>query len=128
MRRGKRSATVVRRGWIRTLPRKGIRFIGAVREEQEPAAALVNAPPTVAADPPRPEIAPPVEPLIAALPLTNLSDDPEQEYFSDGVAAPVASAPTITTLPTPAIAEPPPPPSPKRIRSPLAFAVAAIAL
>ena len=38
--------------WIRTLPRKGVRFIGAVREEQEPAPASSPLPrlaqPTVA--------------------------------------------------------------------------------
>ena len=55
--------------WIRTLPRKGVRFIGTLREEQEPASA-----------------SPPPPPLsIVVLPFTNLSDDREQQYFADGI-------------------------------------------
>jgi DNA-binding winged helix-turn-helix (wHTH) protein len=55
--------------WIRTLPRKGVRFIGAVREEQEPAPAR----------------SPPPRLSIVVLPFLNLSSDPEQGYFADGI-------------------------------------------
>jgi TolB-like protein len=55
--------------WIRTLPRKGVRFIGAVREEPE-AAPASSLPPRLS---------------IVVLPFTNLSDDREQQYFADGV-------------------------------------------
>jgi adenylate cyclase len=56
-------------GWIRTLPRKGVRFLGAVREEPEAAPAS----------------SPPPRLSIVVLPFTNLSDDREQQYFADGV-------------------------------------------
>jgi TolB-like protein len=54
---------------IRTLPRKGLRFIGEVREEEGAAAA----------SPPAPRLS------IVVLPFMNLSDDREQQYFADGI-------------------------------------------
>src|ERR1700730_12599312 len=53
---------------IRKIIGKGVRFVGAAREQ--PAASL------------SPSIAPRLS--IAVLPFTNLSDDPQQEYFADG--------------------------------------------
>src|SRR5689334_7211182 len=61
---------------IRTVPRKGIRFIGAVREEPEPPASVDARP--AAAGLPRPALALLDKPSIAVLPFTNLSGDPEQ--------------------------------------------------
>jgi TolB-like protein len=67
---------------IKTFPRKGVRFIGIVREE---AAKPVSTS--------RPEpIALPEKPSIAVLPFTNMSVDPEQDYFADGMAAEIITA------------------------------------
>jgi TolB-like protein len=67
---------------IKTLPRKGFRFVGPVREAQGAAGAAVANNPV---EPPKPVLTLPDKPSIAILPFTNLSSDPEQEYFADGV-------------------------------------------
>ncbi len=72
---------------IKTLPRKGIRFVGAVREAEKLAT-----PANVAANEPRPEIELPDKPSIAVLPFTNMSGDPEQDYFADGMAEDIITA------------------------------------
>jgi adenylate cyclase len=68
---------------VKTLPRKGFRFIGAVREEQEgpatTAAAEASEIPATAAH------TLPDKASIAVLPFANLNADAEQEYFADGV-------------------------------------------
>jgi len=63
---------------IRTVQRRGVRFIGEVSEDREAAAEVVVAP--AAAEPPT---APRLS--IIVLPFASLSDDPEQQYFADGV-------------------------------------------
>ena len=59
---------------IRTIPRKGVRFIGDVHEES-PAAPPSRAAPLVVPD----------RPSIAVLPFSNMSDDPAQDHFTDGM-------------------------------------------
>jgi TolB-like protein len=63
---------------IRTVPRRGVRFIGEVSEDGEPAAPVGLAP--AGAEPPN---APRLS--IVVLPFANLSNDPEQQYFADGI-------------------------------------------
>jgi TolB-like protein/Flp pilus assembly protein TadD len=74
---------------IRTLPRKGVRFVGSVREivgsAQQPAADAAPIEPIAWRDGPR-------LPSVAVLPFTNMSGDPEQDYFADGMAEEIITA------------------------------------
>src|SRR5262245_35891441 len=66
---------------IRTFSRKGFRFVGAVRELDESPAGdgrSVGSAGEMAFGPPQ-------KPSIAVLAFTNMSDDSDQEYFSDGI-------------------------------------------
>ena len=65
---------------IRTVLRKGIRFVAAVREEQEFATT------GVATEQPKFVLPLPDRPSIAVLPFSNMSGDPEQDYFADGMS------------------------------------------
>jgi TolB-like protein/tetratricopeptide (TPR) repeat protein len=71
--------------FIKTLPRKGFRFVGPVREAREVASPNPgDAPESVPAVPDRPS--------IAVLPFENMSGDPEQEYFADGMVDEIITA------------------------------------
>jgi TolB-like protein/tetratricopeptide (TPR) repeat protein len=78
---------------LRTIARKGLRFIGEVREERNSAAPVIAAqmPSETQADPAR-SLALPDSPSIAVLPFNNLSGDPEQEYFADGIVEDIITA------------------------------------
>ena len=77
---------------IKTLPRKGFRFVGTVREAQRPAGAAVAEDPEDPEDPLKPALALPDKPSIAVLPFTNLSSDLEQDYFADGMVDDITTA------------------------------------
>jgi len=74
---------------IKTLPRKGFRFVGQVRETQGATGAEVV---DNSAELPKPALTLPNKPSIAVLPFANLSSDPEQEYFADGVVEDITMA------------------------------------
>lgn len=74
---------------IKTFPRKGVRFVGAVREEQK-SGDLVTA--NIDTEQPRAGLGAPDKPSIAVLPFTNMSGDPEQDYFADGMAEDITTA------------------------------------
>jgi len=71
---------------IRTIARKGFRFVGTLRDQ-------VSAPPlTAQADQARPLFPLPDRPAIAVLSFLNMSGDPQQEYFSDGISEDIITA------------------------------------
>jgi TolB-like protein/Tfp pilus assembly protein PilF len=71
---------------IRTIARKGLRFVGTVASQPR-AAQPADTHPT-----PRPAASHPERPTIAVLPFTNMSGDSEQEYFSDGISEDIITA------------------------------------
>jgi DNA-binding winged helix-turn-helix (wHTH) protein len=78
---------------IRTLPRKGIRFTGVVREERRPASPQPQETRTsMVAEYPCPAVIHPDRPSIAVLPFANMSGDPDQDRFADGMAEEVITA------------------------------------
>jgi TolB-like protein len=70
---------------IRTVPRKGLRFVGATKEGQNPAArSNPVALPQSGVDV-RPRLS------IVVLPFVNLSEEHEQQYFADGITEDVTT-------------------------------------
>jgi TolB-like protein len=80
---------------IRTVPRKGFRFVGEVTYGTltDGARAATSAPPLASDRTQNPAVLPqPDKPSIAVLPFQNMSDDPEQEYFADGMVEDIVTA------------------------------------
>jgi adenylate cyclase len=65
---------------IQTVPGRGYRFVAPVTRAAE------------AAETPRPALLLPDKPSIAVLPFANMSGDPEQEYFADGMVEEIITA------------------------------------
>jgi TolB-like protein len=83
---------------IKTIPRKGVRFVGKVQviEQSEQLAdarraSAASRVPDRATDEPRSTLLPD-RPSIAVLPFTNISGEPEQDYFADGMADEIITA------------------------------------
>jgi adenylate cyclase len=75
---------------IRTVPRRGVRFVGSVREGENSGAGSTSA--ILQSGPPQPTLVPPDKPSIAVLPFANLSSDPDQDYFADGMVEEIITA------------------------------------
>ncbi|WMW03748.1 winged helix-turn-helix domain-containing protein [Pseudomonas entomophila] len=67
---------------LRTVARKGYRFIGDIRQ----------IPDDLGDEPPEPRLECPDGPSITVLPFQNLSGDPTQDYFADGVVEDIITA------------------------------------
>ena len=70
---------------LRTIARKGYRFVGEVRQVDAADSTEPSKPNGM-------NLAVPDRPSIAVLPFLNLSGDPNQEYFVDGIVDDIISA------------------------------------
>jgi TolB-like protein len=79
---------------LRTIPRKGFRFVGVVREEHSSKRqnSAMEAPTGRDESKNAPALAIPDKPSIAVLPFQNMSGDAEQEYFADGIVDDITTA------------------------------------
>jgi TolB-like protein len=79
---------------IRTIPRKGIRFVGIVQTQGDGIDPAHVAHPLAKDihEHSRSALPLPDRPAIAVLPFTNMTGDPEQEYFSDGISEDIITA------------------------------------
>ena len=68
---------------IKTLQRKGLRFVGVVREEKALSGSAAAA--ATGDEWPIPALPLPDRPSVAVLPLANLGGDKAEDYFSDGI-------------------------------------------
>jgi len=74
---------------IRTVSRRGLRFVGKIEEQELPASI---AAPNIAGEKLAPVLALPDSPSIAVLPFRNLSGDIAQDYFADGIVEELITA------------------------------------
>ena len=77
-----------RQSLVRTIARKGFRFIGEVKQEQRMRIPTADA----AIDAPNAAPVLPNRPSIVVLPFSNMSGDPEQDYFADGMVEEITTA------------------------------------
>ncbi len=80
---------------VRTVARKGYRFVGRINDDSsgETRQPDIDERATAAPKPtPSSPLVLPDKPSITVLPFQNLSGDPEQEYFADGVVEDIIAA------------------------------------
>ncbi len=80
---------------IRTISRKGLRFVGDVQTQPgcDQSVAAADLPPSNGSRGPAHAALPlPERPAIAVLPFDNMCGDPAQEYFSDGISEDIITA------------------------------------
>lgn len=83
---------------VRTVARKGYRFVGQIKvggigEAQQPDRPDIDErAPTDPKETPSSALVLPDKPSITVLPFQNLSGDPEQEYFADGIVEDIIAA------------------------------------
>lgn len=73
---------------IRTLSRKGFRFVGEVSESPVSSTPIAEQ----EYEPRQPDLPLPARPSVAVLAFDNMSGDPEQQYFSDGITEDIITA------------------------------------
>jgi TolB-like protein len=73
---------------IRTISRKGLRFVADVRTGCDQSVAGADD----SRESAHPALPPPERPTIAVLPFDNMCGDPAQEYFSDGISEDIITA------------------------------------
>ena len=79
---------------VRTIARKGYRFVGLLKVDETDATRQPDGPDIATpapVDPPS-TLSLPDKPSITVLPFHNLSGDPEQEYFADGMVEDIIAA------------------------------------
>lgn len=82
---------------VRTVARKGFRFVGEIKlgeigDARQPGAPTVIEYASSKSEGPPSGLALPDKPSITVLPFQNLSGDPEQDYFADGVVEDIIAA------------------------------------
>jgi TolB-like protein len=77
---------------IRTVARKGFRFVGSVQTSEAGADNADAGGAAAEGREPRRPMTTHERPAIAVLPFTNMSGDSEQEYFSDGISEDIITA------------------------------------
>jgi TolB-like protein/cytochrome c-type biogenesis protein CcmH/NrfG len=80
---------------IRTIARKGLRFVGDVQTQSGGDQSVAGVDPQTAdeiCEPAHAALPLPERPAIAVLPFDNMCGDPAQEYFSDGISEDIITA------------------------------------